>query len=417
MKRYIYIILAIIVLAAIAIVAIFFFRKQSLPSGVSGLLGSLPFAGTQTIATSTGGSTTTSPQGSATSSSTVMTNVVSNETAIAYFVSPSDIVVTVQPAGTIEMITGAQSTYLSSSAIANVLSASFSYDGQKILVSSGDPLKPLWSVFDIKTKIWTPLPANPITAAWAPSSYQIAYFASVNGVSALETIDLSAKNAKPKFISAFPNEDFQLLWKSPSDIILADRASALFSGSIFDINIKTGVISTVVVTKVGLETQWNSSGTMAVIFVGTQLARGGQLGIINNNGDLIHQMTFLTLPSKCVFPPTPAVATSTTATTTIATSGGVGTSTKNIFSSLGLICAIPRDADTLNNNPLPDAYNEKIFLTSDDFYTVSLNNGNTAPLLVDGSQNFDVSDIQLSNDKIYFINRYDQKLYALTPVL
>jgi hypothetical protein len=407
MKRYIYIILGIIVLAAIAIGVILFFRKQSLSSGVSDLLGSLPGVGTQTIGTSTGSvANNTTPTSSASSTTATKTGVLSVDPVIAYFVSVNDNVITVHPDGIVEAISNGQSTYLSSSEIANVLSATFSYDGKKILVSFGDPIKPQWTVFDTGTKAWTSLPVSPVVVAWSPANYQIAYFATVNGVSALETIDLGSKNPKPVFVSAFPGEDFQLLWKSPSDVLLEDRPSALFSGSIFDVNIKTATISTVVVNKVGLETQWNASGTMAVILAGTQLARGGQLGIINNSGLLLHQLTFLTLPSKCVFPA--AVGASSTVTT------NANAAPKNAFSTFGLICAIPRNADSLNNNPLPDAYSEKMISTSDDFYAVSLSSGTITPLFVNQSQNFDASDITLSNDALYFINRYDSKLYSLT---
>ncbi len=401
MRRYRYIIVGVIVAIIAGLVALWLVSRNQtqtvLPQGSS---GTLPQTGTQANTNNTVGQTGL-PTGNANQSPTAIASfgIVSNEPVLNYFVDASNTVITVEPDGKIEQIANDQSTYLNSTEIPNVVSADFSYDGKRILVGFGNPTALQWSVFDITKKAWSPLSANPTAAAWSPSNYQIAYLAQTNDVSSLETIDTSDPHASPKFLISFPATDFQVLWRSPGSIFLFDKSSALFSGSIFSVNAKTGALSKIVANRVGLESQWNNNGTLGLILAGTDLARGGQLGIIDNDGNLVHRMSFLTLPSKCAF----ATSAGTTLTTTTVASAS---------STLALFCGVPRDATKLKNNSLPDAYEERMFMTLDDLYRVNLSDGSVGAVLTSVSQNLDVSNVKFFNNILFFVNRYDQKLYA-----
>lgn len=438
MRRTYMIVGGVIVLAAVGlIIFVLVNRGSSTPSTGPGATGTLPGVatgngGNGNAGSATGGTGAASTPvalpplgatsgGSTSGAVTPHMGILSNELVLEYFVSPTNVVTTVHPDGKIESITNGQSTYLSSSEIHNVVSASFSNDGKKILIGFGSATSPQWSVFDVASKAWSVLPVSPMAAVWAPSGYTIAYFAPASGGTALSTLDLSSSKSKPRALVTFPSEDFVLSWHSPDEIILADRPSAVFSGSIFALNVKTGVLRNIVLNRVGLEAQWNQSATMAVILAGTSLARGGELGIIDANGTLLHAMNFLTLPSKCAFtppaPPTPPVVKTTTKASTSTPSSTPTSASSSATSTTpvlpGLICAIPQDTNALQRVGLPDTYEQKMLYTADTFYGITLNTGSLIPLFRDDSQSFDATDVKIVNGSIFFVNRYNEKLYGL----
>jgi hypothetical protein len=402
MRRYRYIIIGVIVAIIVGLAAFLLISRNQSQIVTPGESGTLPQTGTQANANNNTVGQVGLPAGNASQAPlAAIFGVVSNEPVLNYFVDASNTVITVEPDGKIEQITNTQSIYLNSTEIPNVTFADFSYDGKRVLVGFGNPTALQWSIFDVAKKAWSPLSVNPTAAAWSPSNYQIAYLAQTSDVSSLETIDTSDPHASPKFLTSFPATDFQVLWRSPSTIFLLDKSSALFSGSIFGVDAKTGTLSRIVANRVGLESQWSNNGTLGLILAGTDLARGGHLGIIDNAGNLLHQMSFLTLPSKCAF--------ATSAGTAPATTTLTGAS-----STFALFCGVPRDATKLNNNSLPDAYEERMFMTLDDLYRVNLPDGSVGAILVGASQNLDVSNVKFFNNILFFVNRYDQKLYALS---
>ncbi len=400
MRRNTIIILAVIaVLIIVVIIVLLFLRSNTSSVPPPTETGSLPAVGTET-GSSIGqignqGSGSGLPAGSTSQTSSSKFGVVFGEPVLNYFAAADNTVIAVEPDGKIAQIANGGSSYLSSAEIANVVSADFSYDGKKILVGFGGATSLQWSIFDVQTKAWTPLAVNAVSVAWAPNNYQIAYFAGNANSISLQTLDLGNPKAKPKVLFSLPNQDFMLLWPTTSTILISDRASALFAGSIFAFNLKTATLATVVQSRVGLEAKWNASGTTGIVLAGTNLGRGGQLGIIDGAGNFLHLLTFLTLPSKCVFVSRPAAASSTVTVPQ-------------------LICGIPRDTSKLKASAIPDVYNEKIFMTSDGLYGVSLADGNVTTLFNDPAQNLDVSMLKFANNTLFFINRYDQKLYAFS---
>ena len=52
--------------------------------------------------------------------------------------------------------------------------------------------------------------------------------------------------------------------------------------------------------------------------------------------------------------------------------------------------------------------------TSDNLYKVNTETGVIQPLWNSPTQNMDVSDLKFFNNALFFVNRYDNKLYGLT---
>ena len=146
---------------------------------------------------------------------------------------------------------------------------------------------------------------------------------------------------------------------------------------------------------------------MALAFTAGPVQRGGNLQFIDSAGDTLQNLSFITLPSKCVFAQGLVMPTSTSviATSSVATSSNVkqaatgasATSTTAAhyqFISY-LYCGVPRDQDSLMYDMLPDAYDQHAVYTSDDMYQIDTTNGHIVTLFSDPSQSFDVTNPQV----------------------
>jgi hypothetical protein len=103
--------------------------------------------------------------------------------------------------------------------------------------------------------------------------------------------------------------------------------------------------------------------------------------------------------------------TSTAATSTAKTSAKTAATSTPY---LALYCGTPRSSSGFSSAHLPDDYNTMELFTSDDIYKINTATGAEQVLWSDATQNMDVSDVKFFNNALFFINRYDQKLYGLT---
>ena len=408
MKRYIYIVAGAVGIVIIAIGVFWFISQQRSTPGVTGTTGSLPAVGNQNTGTGGNGnggagsgnsSGGTGVAGSSGAPGTVKSfGVLSNDPAFDYFVDAQNNVILVQPNGTIEAVANGQVTSLSSTTIANVISASFSYDGKKVLVSSGDPANPQTSIFNIASSSWTPLPQGMQSPAWAPSDSRIAYLSTVSatGVSSVVVFDASAKKIATTTLLSLNAPDLTLRWFNKSQLILSDRPSVFVGGSALLFDMVSKSLTPLVSEAPGMEGIWENAvatGTtgMGLVFTSDATARGGHLTLNDLSGNVIQNLKFSTLPTKCAF-----------------ASEMIAASTTPI-----LFCAVPRDQDAFSFAHIPDDYNQMSLYTSDDVYLINLVSGAIGTTWSDQSQNLDVSDVKFFNNTLFFINRYDQKLYGM----
>jgi hypothetical protein len=63
---------------------------------------------------------------------------------------------------------------------------------------------------------------------------------------------------------------------------------------------------------------------------------------------------------------------------------------------------------------LPDDYYKKAFFTLDDFYSIGLDNGVVTAIFADQNQALDAINPKVFNQILFFVNRYDSKLYAIS---
>lgn len=272
----------------------------------------------------------------------------------------------------------------------------------------GDPGKPQTSIFDLTVKAWTPLPLGIISPVWSPSDYRIAYLKeNADGSESLMMLDVSKSTNKPVTLLTINMEDLSLMWPNKTQIVLHDKPSTDVQGSawIFDLQKKTLIQP--VPSGYSLETIWSSTTSSAglVLSNATYGLSGGTLSFNPAGGAQAENLSFLTLPSKCVF--NYNAASSGASSTSPAAS-----STAPAMGYLALYCGVPQDQGKLSGAHLPDDYDQMAFFTADAFYRVHTDTGVVDDIFAP-TQSVDATDLKVSDNILFFINRYDQKLYAI----
>ncbi|HEY5221276.1 MAG TPA: hypothetical protein VIJ29_04010 [Candidatus Paceibacterota bacterium] len=445
MKRYIYIVIGIIVLAIIAIAVLYFIKGTSAGSsaGTTGTTttGSLPATGTQ----GSNGSGTVNPVGTlglppTTGSSTASTTsaqvtvqnfgVLSGEPVLDYFVDAHNNITAIEPTGQIIAISNGQTTTVNSSTINDIISASFSYDGKKIVVSYGDPSDPVTEIFDASTSVWTTLAQTMFSPQWSPANnYLLAYLTvPSNSTLALATMNAASPKATPATLITLNANDLNLQWTTTNEFILSDKPTGQVAGSVWAFNSTAGTLTPLLYELPGAEDIWSHDAAIpyGLTFFDNESGVGGatlQLQALSGNLPT-EALSISTLPSKCTFNPemmSPATSTTSSATST-STSTASSTAAKNTKAPapptstpyLALYCGVPRSSSGFSSAHLPDDYDTMALFTSDDIYKINTATGAIQSLWSDDTQNMDVSDLKFFNNALFFVNRYDQKLYGLT---
>ena len=190
MKRFLYI---IIIITAVAIVILlgFLFRYRGLPIpglGGDGGRGGLPttpppaFPGGGNGASPVGGVPLEQP---ALQPGQKFGQVTANEVA-DYFIDEEGAITLIQPDGRVARISPQGNTeVLNSTPLAGLVSASFSYNGRKILAMTGRSQESQFHVFDTAERKWERFFADIESPVWAPQALEIVYFSSEGGQSVL----------------------------------------------------------------------------------------------------------------------------------------------------------------------------------------------------------------------------------------
>ena len=405
MKRFLYLFIIIAVVILMVLIGYFLSSRPASTPGTS-VGTSLPATPNQANNAPGGGvsvPTLSQPQSvNGLPSTSGMFGVVSENAALDYFVNGDNSVLIAAPDGKIMKVVKGQPTMLNSSAITGVLSAQFSYDGKKVLALFGDPVNPQGSVFDVAAKSWTPLTGGFRGAVWSPSGYQIVYLKDGPDYVSLVTLDVSNGKAKPQELAKLHMEDISLNWVTGNRILIAGKSSSAVASSLLSFDLKLKQVSEVVNETLGLETIWDGTSTgSGLMFAATRSKHGGRLSLLNASGGVLTGMNLLTLPSKCSFG-------------TMENASGTSQASSSVKSVEVLYCGVPRDLQAFLAANLPDDYLKQSFMTSDDIYKIDTVNGGTVPIFSDQSQVFDVSRIKAVGGNLFFINRIDKKVYAVS---
>ncbi len=326
--------------------------------------------------------------------------MVAQNPIVDYFVDKQNNLLLIQPDGQIIKVTGTNQTVVSGSAVNNLISASFSYDGAKVLVVFGEGAAPQTSVFDMAKKTWSPLSTDIKNPVWSPSDYRIAFLSSNSkSFAVLATLDLKQTKPAAQPLLQLHAQDLAVSWSSPNSIFLAEKPSSYAKSSVWQFDIKNRALVLAQDSDWGLMTAWNNNATRGVAFVSDRGNRGGALYLVTPDDKRISRFDIVTLPSKCVFD----IATIKT------------TSTKAAAPKVErlLYCGFPQNAQKFNLNAQPDAYLERDYYSTDYFYKIDLDTGVLQNLIPDLAYDLDGTNLKVASGRLFFVNRYDERLYSI----
>ncbi len=271
---------------------------------------------------------------------------------------------------------------ITSEPIENLQSVKATSDGKYILIKFGDRNFAEFSVFNSESKIFQMLPENTTAAAFSLDGKQIAYLDKTG----LFIKELAGAKPKTLKILSFNQRDFDLDWILPEVVVLTSKPSAFAKSSLWSLNVKNKTFQPLsIIDFEGLMVNWsvdagvkNKSGLQ---FNSRLEGREGSLTLINEKGEKQASFNFLTLPNKC------------------------------FFSSPQIYCAVPSEipAQTI----LPDDYLKKAFYSNDSIYQIDIDKNSFTEILGAGNPIIDAVKLRFSDGKLFFINRYDNKLYQL----
>jgi len=332
-------------------------------------------------------------------------SLLGNESFSSFSVASDTSILAVGLDGKIFRISADGSTNpLSASALENFISADFAPDSQKIVLSFGATDNLQFSVFDVATRSWTPLPLGVVSASWKPKSHVLAYATEKSGLKTIFSLDIDSPKAKSLQLFSLRMEDLVLDWLAPDKISVSQKPSGLVPGSVLLFDVVKKTFSSPAIDVFGVMLAWDSAASRALEFFGGQIAKGGDLRIISASGEVINKFQFLTLPEKCIF------VLETQPTSTVATS----TKTKALPppEEKSVICAVPSDQSVLAQKTIPDEYYKRSFFTADNIYKINLDDGVASLLFGVADKEIDVKNMILSGNKLFFLNRANGRIYS-----
>lgn len=309
-----------------------------------------------------------------------------------YFIQSATSSIVFQKNGKVAIFTQSGIEFISDSEIQDILQAGFSSDGSKLMVLFGKRDSPQASIFDTKSKSWTPFSEEVYSFAWSPTGNKIAYLAKVGAKYEIKILDTNKINTKPQTLFIFNAEDIKLTWPKPEQIMVWQTPSAEVPGSLLKIDVTKKTIVPIIEDRNGLDITWSKISDSGLIFESNQEEKGGVLKIIDSKGKTIPGVNFITLPEKCLF---------------------YGDSEKEY-----LICAVPIDYDLRNIKTLPDKYLKREFFPQDWLYQIDLKTEDVK-IIYGQSDNdtgriiVDAVNLQVKDGVLYFISRLDNSLYGL----
>jgi len=249
--------------------------------------------------------------------------------------------------------------------------------GKLVLVKYGSFLSPQFSIFNAENKMWQPI-NNAVAAAFSPDGAKLTYFDKSNNLMIKDLIKIKAKETK---IISLNQRDFNLNWLTTEKILLEPKPSYKVDDKIWAIDIKTKTISSFISGK-GLMVKWSNDGKLGLI---SMIARDNniRLNLIDNKNVTKGGIDFYTSVNKCW------------------------------LNSQKIYCALPQEHNLMKSPNLPDEYLKGGVYYKDYILSIDIAQNTFNYVLNSNDLAIDAINLSVSDNKLLFINRYDNKLYQL----
>lgn len=275
---------------------------------------------------------------------------------------------------------GDEDEIISPKTIDNLQQIKSSSNGERILIKSGSADSPQFNIFNAAEKIWELLPSEITAADFSPDNKKIAYLKTNDEKSDLITQNITDTKTT-KIISLF-QKDFDLKWLTNEKILLLPKPSSSLYADIWEVSIKNKTIKKLFSGR-GLMINWSTNGDLGIKFSVDQ-KRNSYLDLIDNNGTVLTNFDFTTLPNKCL-----------------------------VLGEEKIYCAIPQKHSAIKKPILPDDYLKRAVYFEDFIYEMDLEQ-NTFEIIYNGQEIVvDAFRLSISDNQLFFINRHDDMLYNL----
>jgi hypothetical protein len=311
----------------------------------------------------------------------------------AYHVYEDGSIIAVHRDGTIDRVVEEDVTSLSNKPVEGFASASFSGDGSRILVLTGNQPRTQVNIFETESATWRVVPGTFRDATWAPTGSQLATLTPdpTTGKTAIGIYD-AANGRTVRTIVALALGDVSIDWPNAQTILVSDKPNQRSNGSTWAINVSSGVVSVAARGKLGYAARWNDAAQSALAFQANQYRSGGRTKLIV---DGVEQavLSFTTMPDKCAFFDMP-----------------MG---EDEFAPY-VVCGVPRDQDDLQRKNLPEAYYRKEFFSDDVLVGVNLET-RSVEFTIATPTTVDATDLRVvDGSTIYYLDRATGALYKST---
>ncbi len=307
----------------------------------------------------------------------------------AYYVYADESVVAVHRDGTIDRVASTTVTSLSNKPVENFASASFSGDGSRILVLTGNQPRTQVNIFEVASATWRVVPGTFRDATWAPSGSQLATLTpdTATGKTAIGIYD-TALGRTVRTVVALALGDVAIDWPNAQTILVTDKPNYQSAGSTWAVDVASGRVTIAARGKLGYAAKWDDAAQTALAFQANQYRSGGRTKLIVGG---IEQavLSFTTIPDKCTF---------------------FGMPTGEDEETPYVVCGAPRDQDDLQRKTLPDAYYRKEFFSDDVLVGVNLET-RSVDFTIATPAPVDATDLQVVGSTVYYLDRITGALY------
>ena len=226
------------------------------------------------------------------------------------------------------------------------------------------------------------LPNDVIDVAFSQKDERMAYLLPTGAATTL--FSASSDGSGQKSIYTTSLSQLNLSWAG-DEMSIVEKSSGLASSFLQRIGLR-GTARTVLRDIEGLDVQWNGMGSLAIISRTSLRGRNLATHIINAKGEIIAQLPFATIGSKCAW---------------------------SHLEEETVYCAVPR---ALPPATYPDAWWQGIVSFSDDLWRVNTTTGEADQIFSEGD--FDITNLFFSGaeDRLFFLNKKDSTLWTLRLV-
>ena len=313
-------------------------------------------------------------------------NIISNQPVFDYWImdtTTSTEIFYLGLNGKIFRVTAGQDELITSEGIENIQVIQSRGEGRMVVIKYGSKTEATFTIFDSEQKMFIPFEDAVIAAAVSPDNLKVAY---LNKAGDLMIKELTGDVPEITNIISLNQNNISFNWIAPRKILISSPPSGQAENQIWVLDLEDNTLGLAASGK-GLMTQWSPDGALGLLSEAIG-ERTLQLRLIDNSGAVMANIiSFVTLPEKC------------------------------LISDPQIYCAIPKRYNSITSPIMPDDYLKRAVYSIDKFSLINFSaeeqTSNTTLIFNEEEPAIDAIHLSFFENKLIFINRYDDRIYSL----